>query len=128
MLTLDQVKAHLRLSAVDTTEDATVGLYLASAQAAFKVESKRRWPEEGEPTITAVIDPAAVPLAYRFISFVDPAVLSPDEQAMALQWVLLAIGHWYENRQSVITDVRAVAVKVPETCQKLMNLIRVPTI
>ena len=45
MLTLNQVKAHLRLSLIDVTENSTVGLYLASALAAFNVESKRRWPE-----------------------------------------------------------------------------------
>ncbi len=128
MLTLDQVKAHLKLPLADASEDALLSLYLAAVVGAFKTESKRRWPVVGEPALTSVVDPAADPLVYVFLSYVDSAVLSDDEQAIAQQWLLLMLGHWYENRQEVVADVRSAAVQIPQAAKYLMNLVREPTL
>jgi hypothetical protein len=128
MLTLPTVKAHLKLDPADTSEDVLLGIYLKAAQGAFKVESKRRWPEMGEPALVKVTDPTTTPPTTAFVGYVDPAVLSEDEQALAQAWLLLTTAHLYENRQPVIADTRAVAVEVPLTARALMNLIREPTI
>jgi hypothetical protein len=128
MLTLPAVKAHLKLDPTDTSEDVLLGIYMAAALGAFKVESKRWWPEVGELEVVVVIDPATTPPTTKFVRYVDPAVLSEDEQALALAWLLLTTAHLYENRQNVVTDVRAVAVEVPQTATALMKLIREPTL
>lgn len=128
MLTLDQLKAHLKLKPADISQDGELTGYLSAALGTFRKESKRRWPAEGEPTVMAVINPLAEPLTYRFVSFVNPAVLSEDEQEMALQWMRLMVGHWYENRQDGVVDVRVVAVETPKACTYLMNLLREPTL
>jgi|GEM_PF-3500337 len=128
MPTLSQVKAHLKLSLSDDSENDLLGLYQGVALAAFRKESKRRWPAQGEPTLTVAVDPLADPVVYQFVAYVDPAVLSEDEQKLADQWQLFVIGHLYENRQEVVADVRAVAVQVPMAAQYLMNLLREPTL
>ncbi|MDO7888282.1 hypothetical protein [Hymenobacter cheonanensis] len=128
MLTLALLKAHLKLDAAPGDEDPLLQAYLAAALGAFKVESKRRWPVVGEPAIVKTTDPIATPPTTEFVAYVDPAVLSADEQALADQWLRLAIGHWYENKQEVLADVRAVAVQVPMACGYLMNLVRTPTL
>jgi hypothetical protein len=115
-LTLALLKQHLRLSAADTSEDALLGIYQLAAEGAFVVESKRRWPKDGESTDA---DTGA---------YVDEVVLNADEQAIGLSWLLLTAAHLYENRQNVVTDTRTVAVEVPLTARSLMNLIRVPTL
>lgn len=128
MLTLADVKTHLKLDPTATDEDGLLGIYLAAALGAFKVESKRRWPVEGEPALVKVTDPTTVPPTSVFVAYVDPAVLSDDEQAIAQSWLLLTTAHLYENRQNVVTDVRVVAVEVPLTATALMKLLREPTL
>ena len=127
MLTLATLKAHLKLLPADTSEDTLLTGYLAAALGTFKVLSKRRWPGSSELTLTST-DNTTTPPTVTVLGYVDPAVLSADEQAIADQWQLLAIGHWYENRQAVVVDTRAVAVEVPQTCDMLMNLVREPTL
>ena len=126
MLTLDQAKAHLKIPLTDVSEDELLGLYLASVQGTFATLSKRRWPEVGEPALTVVIDPAATPLTYRFVRFLDPAVLTAAEQATATQWLLLMLGHWYGNREAVAVGLNV--TEVPHTADMLMKLLREPTI
>jgi hypothetical protein len=126
MLTLAQVKAHLKLAPDDITEDVLLTGYLASAVGTFKVESKRRWPVVGEPALATAKDPAVNPPELVFARYVDHTVLSPDEQAMADQYILLTLGHWYENRGSVAVGLNVTAV--PQTATMLMNLLREPTI
>ena len=41
-------------------------------------------------------------------------------------WVLLTLGHWYENRQSVAVGLNV--SEVPHTARQLMNLIREPSL
>ena len=128
MLSLDQLKVHLKISPADTSQDSEVAGYLSAALGTFRKESKRRWPAEGEPAVLAVVDPLAEPVTYRFVSFVDPAVLSEDEQEMALQWVRLMVGHWFENRQDAVTDTRVQVAETPKACTYLMNLLRESTL
>jgi len=128
MLTLDLVKAHLKLDPADTSEDGLLTAYLAATVGTFRTESKRRWPVVGEPALATASEPTTTPPGLTFARYVDPAVLNPDEQAMADQYILLMLGHWYENRQEVVADVRAVAVQVPMAAQYLMNLLREPTL
>ena len=122
MLTLDQAKAHLKLAPAATDEDALLSDYLSAALAVFRVESKRRWPVEGEPALVTITDPPTA----QFVRYLDPAVLSDDEQTTALQWLRFYLGHLYENRQPVIVGVNV--AQVPATCTALMNLLREPTI
>jgi hypothetical protein len=128
MLDLATVKAHLNLLPAETKDDALVRIYMAVALAAFKAESKRRWPADGEPVLAKVLNASAEPPTMQVLGYVDPAVLSADEQQLADQWQLFCIGHLYENRQEVIADVRAVAVQVPQAGKYLMNLLREPTL
>lgn len=123
MLTTAEARAYLK---ADPADDATIAALLAALQPAFRVESKRRWADVGEPAVMAVVDPLAVPLTYRFVRWVDPAVLSPDEVPVAEQWVKFTLGHWYENRQSVAVGLTM--NEVPDTATKLMKLLRSPTI
>ncbi|MBJ6145734.1 head-tail connector protein [Hymenobacter sp. BT559] len=126
MLTLDAAKAHLKLDPTDTSEDVLLQGYVDSVQAAFEIESKRRWPVEGEPALVTVLDPTTVPPTTRFVGYVDPAVLSEKEQKVAGQWLRLVLGHWYENRGSVAVGLNL--TEVPQTAKMLMNLVRVPTL
>lgn len=126
MLTLDQVKAHLKLALTDTSEDALLKGYMAAALGTFRTVSKRRWPEVGEPVLAKASDPTTTPPTLVFARYVDPVALSPDEQAMATQYQLLTIGHWYENRQTVAVGMNV--TEVPQTAQMLMNLLREPTL
>lgn len=126
MLTLAQVKTHLRLDLAATDEDALLSGYLAAALGLFRTESKRRWPQVGEPALAVASDPATNPPTLAFVRYVDPAVLSPDEQAVADQYVLLTVGHFYENRQTVVVGLNV--TEVPATAQKLMNILREPTL
>lgn len=128
MPTLTALKTHLKLLPADTSEDTLLAVYQAAALGAFKVLSKRRWPADGEPFLSKVVDADAIPPTTAFLAWVDPAVLTIEEQAIAEQWQLLAIGHWYENRQSVVVDTRAAAIEVPQTCDMLMSLVREPTL
>ncbi len=126
MLTLVAAKAHLKLDPADTSEDALLTGYLRSAVGMFRTHSKRRWPAVGEPVLAKASDPAATPPTLVFVRYVDYTVLSPDEQAMADQYVLLTLGHWYENRGTVAVGVNL--TEVPQTAQLLMSILREPTI
>ena len=123
MLTLAQAVAYLKS---DPADNAVVADLLPVVEAAFRVESKRRWPAVGEPALTVAVDPLAVPIVLRFVAWVDPAALSPDEQIVADQWMRFTLGHYYENRQTVAVGLNM--TEVPETARKLMNLLRSPTI
>jgi hypothetical protein len=126
MLTLALLKEHLKLDPSDTTEDVLLTAYLAAAVGMFKVHSKRRWPVTGEPALAVASDPEANPPVLVFARFVDPVALSPDEQAIATQYLLLTLGHWYENRGTVAVGLNV--TEVPHTATALMNLLREPTI
>lgn len=114
-LTLDKVKLHLKLSPSDTGEDSLlVDIYMPAAFAAFVIESKKRWPKELEPT-----DPDTG-------EYLDEKVLTEDEQAVGRAWLLLTLGHLYENRGAVFVGINF--TELPLGCASLMNLIRVPTL
>jgi hypothetical protein len=113
LLTLDQLKKHLKLDLADTSEDELLGAYLAAATAMFKVASKRTFPPDTAP------DPDAL---------INPSVLSTDEVEIAKQWLRFMVAHLYENKQAVIADVRAVVVELPLAAQYLMKLVREPTL
>jgi hypothetical protein len=126
MLTLDQVKTHLKLTPDDTTEDALLTGYLAAALGTFRITSKRRWPEIGEPALAKASDPATNPPTLVFARYIDPTALNPDEQAMADQYILLQLGHWFENRGTVAVGLNL--TEVPHTATMLMNILREPTL
>jgi hypothetical protein len=126
MLDLALVKTHLKLDPAATDEDALLNGYLAAAVGMFLTVSKRRWPEVGEPVLAKASDPTTVPPTLVFGRYMDPAVLNPGQQAMAVQYILLTVGHWYENRQTVIVGVNV--AEVPQTAQMLMNILREPTL
>ena len=126
MLTLVAAKAHLKLDPADTSEDVLLQGYLAAALGTFRTVSKRRWPDIGEPVLAKASDPATTPPTLAFVRYVDHTVLSPDEQAMADKYILLTLGHWYENRGTVAVGVNL--TEVPQTAQLLMSILREPTI
>lgn len=126
MLTLAQVKTHLKLDPTATDEDVLLTGYLAAAVGTFRVESKRRWPVVGEPALASASDPSTNPPMLVLTRYLDPAALSPDEQAMADQYILLSVGHWYENRGTVTVGLNV--TEVPQTAKMLMNLLREPTL
>ena len=114
-LTLDQVKAHLKLSPSATEEDSLLeGIYLPAALGAFFIESKRRWPKEEEPTNPDTGE------------YLDERVLTENEQGVTRAWLLLTMGHLYENRGAVFVGINF--TELPLGCASLMNLIRVPTL
>lgn len=128
-LTLATVKVHLKLDPADPSEDALLSGYLRAAVGTFRTLSKRRWPEVNEPVDTlTVTDTSTVPATVRVVPvrYSDHAVLNADEQAQAEAWLLLLLGHWYENRGTVVVGLNI--NEVPLSCQWLMNGLREPTI
>jgi hypothetical protein len=126
MLTIAHAKAHLKLDPTATDEDTLLTGYLSAAVSTFRILSKRRWPAVGEPALATASDPTTNPPTLAFARFVDPVALSPDEQAIADQYILLTVGHWYENRGTVTVGLNV--TEVPQTAQMLMNLVREPTL
>ena len=126
MLTLDQAKAFLRIAAPDTGEDAALVAWLTGTLAAFRLESKRRWPIATEPYATRTDSSTTPPTVTVLDYYADPAALSADEQAVADHWLRFTLGHWYENRQTVAVGLNM--TEIPETARKLMSLLRRPTI
>jgi hypothetical protein len=125
-LTLATVKVHLKLDPADVSEDALLGAYLRAAIGTFRVHSKRRWPEAKEPVNVVITDPTTVPPTGVVTGYIDPAVLNADQQEIAQAWLLLTLGHLYENRQSVAVGLNV--TEVPQGCQYLMNMLREPTL
>ena len=103
-ITLDDAKAQCRIPLTDTAEDALLQSYVVVAGAAFEKLSKRSFDATGDEALSA------------------------NELAIAGQWLLLTVAHFFENRQPVVTDARAVPVAVPQTVDFLMDLIRVPSL
>lgn len=128
-LTLATVKVHLKLDPAATDEDALLGAYLRAAVGTFRTVSKRRWPEANEPVDVLVeTDTSTVPatVTTTVLRYTDHRVLNADEQAMAESWLLLTLGHLYENRQSVAVGINL--TELPLANQYLMNLLREPTL
>ncbi|MGI4862422.1 MAG: head-tail connector protein [Janthinobacterium lividum] len=128
-LTLATVKAHLKLDPSATDEDVLLGGYLKAAVGMFRTESKRRWPAADEPVdVLVTTDNNTLPptITTTVLGYTDPAVLNADEQGVAEAWLLLTLGHLYENRQSVAVGLNV--TEVPLTCQALMKILREPTI
>jgi hypothetical protein len=125
-LTLATVKVHLKLDPADLSEDALLTTYLRAAIGTFRTHSKRRWPEANEPVNVVITDPTTVPPTGVVTGYTDYRVLNADEQAMAESFLLLTLGHLYENRQSVAVGINL--TELPLGCQYLMNLLREPTL
>lgn len=113
-LTLAQVKDHLRTDPTSNIEDALLGDYLIAAVAVFEQQSRRHFTDPAAP---APIPPAVADPAYLVI---------PGEQEVGKAWLRFYLGHMYENRQSVAVSLHT--LEVPETCQMLMKIIRVPAL
>jgi uncharacterized phiE125 gp8 family phage protein len=47
-----------------------------------------------------------------------------EEYLLGKQAMLLLIGHWFENRESVVADMRAAAVEVPQTVADILDELR----
>ena len=113
-LTLDQVKQHLRVDPAYAGEDGLLQDYLDTGWALFLTESRRAEAPAVPPAVTV---PPTLP---------NPLELNTAELAIARQWLRLLLGHWYENRQSVVVAMGV--LDVPDTCQKLMRLLREPVL
>jgi len=125
-LTLDTVKVHLKLDSSATDEDVLLSAYLKAAVGTFRTESKRRWPEADEPVDVLVLDATTLPPTVQVLGYFDHRVLNADEQEMAQAWLLLTLGHLYENRGAVFVGLNL--TELPLGCKYLMNLLREPTI
>jgi len=125
-LTLATIKVHLKLDPADTSEDVLLAAYLRAAIGTFRTHSKRRWPEANEPVNVVITDPTTVPPTGVVTGYTDPAVLDADAQGVAEAWLLLTLGHLYENRQSVAVGLNL--TELPQGCKYLMNMLREPTI
>lgn len=96
MIDLLTVKAHLRVDGPD--EDALIQLYIDAAISAFEAWTNRQ-----------LIDPArALP---------DPADNALHPNAGIQQGALLLIGHWYANRESVVSG--AITAEMPMSTRAL---------
>jgi uncharacterized phiE125 gp8 family phage protein len=59
------------------------------------------------------------------VPYVSGALASTSEEYLiGKRAMLLLIGHWFENRESVIADTRAAAVEVPQTVSDLLDTLR----
>lgn len=125
-LTLATVKVHLKLDPADVSEDALLSGYLRVAIGTFRTLSKRRWPEATEPVKVVITDPTTVPPTGVVTGYTDPAVLDEDGQGVAEAWLLLTLGHLYENRQSVAVGLNL--TELPLGCKYLMDMLREPTL
>lgn len=95
-VTLDQVKAHLRLDPGVTDEDGYIGALALAARRAVETRTRR----------TLV---GAAP------------TLVDDDLAMACQAILLIVGSWYSNREGATTDARSIPVEVPLSVTWLLD-------
>ncbi|MBY6102304.1 head-tail connector protein [Marinobacter nauticus] len=106
MLELDIIKPHLRLELDDSEEDALLETYATAAQRYVENHIGRNLyatageipkdPETGEPTD-------------------DHALVLDDDITAAM---LLLIGHWYVNRESVV--VGSITAEVPMAVDALI--------
>jgi uncharacterized phiE125 gp8 family phage protein len=180
-LTLDQVKAHLRVDRTD--EDTLISSYLTAARQycedvcgrAFMTQTwdlwLQQWPAGDriflpKPPIqsvtyvqytdltetTTAVDPSTyvvntagdlAEVVLRFGLIWPPTPLSPSRpvnvrlvtgygNASAVpvpitQAILLLVGHWYANRESVVTDARVQSVRVDDTVDALLARYRMPS-
>ena len=112
-LTLQQVMDHLKTDPTNTAETAILTDYLTTAVAVFQQQSKRKFLDPATP---APIAPAVL----------DPVYLQNDEIEVGRGWLRFYLGHMYENRQSVAVSLHT--LEVPDTCQLLMRILRVPSL
>lgn len=96
MLTLNLVKYHLRLEGSD--EDELLQHYWDAAVSAFETLTNRTLIPEGQP----LPDP------------IGNALVSTKSIE---QGILLLIGHWYENREAVLSA--GAAIELPMTTKAL---------
>ncbi|GAC1605000.1 MAG: hypothetical protein NVS3B25_34300 [Hymenobacter sp.] len=112
-LTAQQVADHLKTDPSNTSEAALLNDYLTAAVAVFQQQSRRKFLD---PSTPAPVPPAVL----------DPVYLVNDEVEVGKAWLRFYLGHMYENRQSVAVSLHT--LEVPDTCQLLMRLIRVPAL
>lgn len=93
MIDLSRVKLHLRLDGDE--EDATITGYIEAAKAHVAVHCDR---------VLVEVDPAGP----------EEMGLTPDVE----QAILLLVGHWYANREAVVTGV--VSTVVPLAVERLL--------
>ncbi len=96
MIDLATVKLHLRVDSPD--EDALIQLYIDAAARAFEAWTNRQ-----------LIDPT-LPLP-------DPADNALHPNTGIQQGALLLIGHWYANRESVVTGT--ISAEMPMSTRAL---------
>lgn len=59
------------------------------------------------------------------VSYTSGALAATSEEyLLGKRAILLLIGHWFANRESVIADTRAAAVEVPQTVTDLIDALR----
>jgi uncharacterized phiE125 gp8 family phage protein len=59
------------------------------------------------------------------VTYTSGALGSTAEEYLLLKRaILLLVGHWFANRESVVSDTRAVAIEVPQTVTDLIDAVR----
>lgn len=92
MLGIDTVKQHCRVEADFTDDDGLLGIYTGAASRYVETWTRRTLFEtESSP---------------GYADAEDPILMGDDVKAA----MLLLIGHWYENRESVAIGDTAVAI------------------
>lgn len=151
LVSTEDLRKHLRVES--TEQDGLIASLGKSAEAAIsrsagRLLQQQEWQitygEAGEfrlpfydVTEVAVVDadgdPVAATLAQHplgcFVTIVAPAVVTmtvkppEDITSIAVAAVKLLVGHWFENRESVVTGT--IATALPMTVADLTDLIRV---
>jgi hypothetical protein len=92
MLDIDTVKQHCRVEGDFTDDDSLLGIYTGAAARYVETWTRRTlFENESSP---------------GYAEAEDPILLGDDVKAA----MLLLIGNWYENRESVVIGDTAVAV------------------
>lgn len=98
-VSLDQIKADLRLDPSETDEDLLLERLLAAARRAVELRTGQ--------TIAG-----------------DTPTVSDDDMELARQAISLIAGTWYANREGVVTDVRTAPTELPLSVSWIIDTLR----
>ncbi len=104
----------------NTVSSADYSADLTGRPARVTPNYNKFWPAMGS---VALVPQAGVQVNFT-AGYTSPS-LCP---ALARHCILLLLGHLYMNRESVVLDNRIAAIQVPDTAQRMLDLLRLPQV
>jgi uncharacterized phiE125 gp8 family phage protein len=101
---------------VNTVDSTTYTVDLISKPARIVLKANATWPNVS-PNATASLQ-AAAGIAVTFVAGYTTTALVPANILVALR---LMVGHWYLNREEVLSGTRLVAIQLPVAAEALIG-------